>query len=121
MAETKLHADLEGIHAAYDALLWPTCSSRGLIAGDDYVGHTLEIGGVTVPHYYWSCMTIPFNICSRNPVLVVPAGFASNGVPVGMQIIGRRYDDVTPFRIGAALEQVRPWLDVPARRPMQDA
>ena len=56
---------------------------------------------MTVPHYYWSCMTIPFNICSRNPVLVVPAGFASNGVPVGMQIVGRRYDDVTPFRIGA--------------------
>ncbi len=58
-----------------------------------------------MPHYYWSCMTIPFNICSRNPVLVVPAGFASNGVPVGMQIVGRRYDDVTPFRIGAALER----------------
>jgi len=118
--ETKLHADLEAIHATYDAVLWPTCSSRGLVAGDDYVDHTLDIGGVTVPHYYWSCMTIPFNICSRNPVLVVPAGFASNGVPVGLQIVGRRYDDVTPFRIGAALEQVRPWLDVPERRPLQD-
>ena len=38
-----------------------------------------------------------------------------------MQIVGRRYDDVTPFRIGAALEQVRPWLDAPERRPLQDA
>jgi aspartyl-tRNA(Asn)/glutamyl-tRNA(Gln) amidotransferase subunit A len=120
IGETALHAALERIHATYDVLLWPTCSSRGLIAGDDYVGYGLDIGGVTVPHYYWSCMTIPFNICSRNPVLVVPAGFASNGVPVGMQIVGRRYDDVTPFRVGAALEEARPWLDHPERRPLQD-
>ena len=72
-----------------------------------------------MPHYYWSCMTIPFNICSRNPVLVGARRVRVNGVPVGMQIVGRRYDDVTPFRIGAALEQVRPWLDAPGRRPLQ--
>jgi Asp-tRNA(Asn)/Glu-tRNA(Gln) amidotransferase A subunit family amidase len=51
----------------------------------------------------------------------VPAGFATNGVPVGVQIVGRRYDDLTPFRVGAALERARPWLDVPERRPMQVA
>jgi aspartyl-tRNA(Asn)/glutamyl-tRNA(Gln) amidotransferase subunit A len=32
--EAALHADLERIHERYDAVLWPTCSSRGLIAGD---------------------------------------------------------------------------------------
>jgi len=105
--------------ATFDAVLLPVNASRGLIAGDGYVDHTLEIGGQTVPEYFWACMTIPFNICSRNPVLVVPAGFASNGVPVGMQIAGRRYDDLTPFRIGAALERARPWLDTAERRPMQ--
>ncbi len=119
VAESAMHADLERIHATYDVLVWPTNASRGLIAGDDYVGHGLQIGGVDTPLYLWACMTIPFNICSRNPVLAVPSGFASNGVPTGIQIVGRRYDDVTPFRAGAALEQVRPWLDAPARRPMQ--
>jgi aspartyl-tRNA(Asn)/glutamyl-tRNA(Gln) amidotransferase subunit A len=119
--ETALHAELEAVHATYDAVLMPVNAARGLVAGDDYVDHTLDIGGVTVPHYFWACMTIPFNICSRNPVLVVPAGFATNGVPVGMQIVGRRYDDLTPFRVGAALEDARPWLDVPDRRPMQVA
>ena len=74
-----------------------------------------------MPEYFWACRTIPFNICSRNPVLVRPAGFATNGVPSGLQIVGRRYDDVTPFRVGAALEQARPWLDAPALRPMQVA
>ena len=54
---------------------------------------------------------------SRCPVLAVPSGFADNGVPTGIQIVGRTYDDETVFRVGAALEQVRPWFDTPERRP----
>ena len=55
-------------------------------------------------------MTTPFNVFSACPVLAVPSGIApSNGVPTGIQIVGRTYDDVTAFRIGAALERVRPW------------
>ena len=38
-----------------------------------------------------------------------------------MQIVGRPYDDVGVFRAGAAFERLRPWLDVPERRPMQAA
>jgi aspartyl-tRNA(Asn)/glutamyl-tRNA(Gln) amidotransferase subunit A len=121
VGETALHAELEAVHADHDAVLCPVNAARGLIAGDDYVDHAPTIGGVEVPEYFWACLTIPFNICSRNPVLVAPAGFATNGVPVGLQIVGRRYDDVTTFRVGAALEQARPWLDAPARRPMQVA
>jgi Asp-tRNA(Asn)/Glu-tRNA(Gln) amidotransferase A subunit family amidase len=48
-----------------------------------------------------------FSAC---PVLSVPSGVApSNGVPTGVQIVARTYDDVTAFRIGAALERERPW------------
>jgi aspartyl-tRNA(Asn)/glutamyl-tRNA(Gln) amidotransferase subunit A len=42
-------------------------------------------------------------------VLAVPSGWASNEVPTGVQIVGRTYDDATVFRIGTALEVVRPW------------
>ncbi len=62
-------------------------------------------------------MTVPFNVCSRCPVMSVPSGRATNGVPTGMQIVGRTYDDVSVFRAAAAYERVRPWLDTPARRP----
>ena len=62
-------------------------------------------------------LTPVFNIMSRCPVLNVPSGFADNGVPTGLQIAGRTYDDVTAFRVGAALERERPWFDVDARRP----
>jgi len=47
----------------------------------------------------------------------VPSGFADNGVPTGIQVVGRTYDDVTAFRVGAALELLRPWLDRPERQP----
>jgi aspartyl-tRNA(Asn)/glutamyl-tRNA(Gln) amidotransferase subunit A len=50
-------------------------------------------------------------------VLAVPSGFADNGLPTGIQIVGRTYDDLTPFRIGAACESAKPWFDVPERRP----
>jgi amidase len=39
----------------------------------------------------------------------VPSGFSSDGVPTGLQLVGRTFDDVTPFRIGAALERAGLW------------
>jgi len=98
-------------------LICPTCGTRGLIAGDDYVGHGLEVGGVMLDHPLNAILTPVFNVLSRCPVLSVPSGFAANGVPTGIQIVGGTYDDLTPFRIGAACEQARPWLDSPQRRP----
>ena len=62
-------------------------------------------------------LTPVFNVMSRCPVLNVPSGFADNGVPTGVQIAGRTYDDETVFRVGAALERERPWLDADERAP----
>jgi aspartyl-tRNA(Asn)/glutamyl-tRNA(Gln) amidotransferase subunit A len=39
----------------------------------------------------------------------VPSGFASTRVPTGIQIVGRSYDDLSVFRVAAALERERPW------------
>jgi Asp-tRNA(Asn)/Glu-tRNA(Gln) amidotransferase A subunit family amidase len=113
--EAELLADLARLHQQYELLVVPTCASRGLIAGDDYVGHAPEIGGWTPEYYLAACMTPPFNICSRSPVLAVPSGFADNGLPTSVQLVARSYDDVTAFRAGAALERMRPWA---AKRPM---
>jgi Asp-tRNA(Asn)/Glu-tRNA(Gln) amidotransferase A subunit family amidase len=101
----------------YDAMVCPTVTSTGLVAGESYVGKGVVVDGVEVPRYFDTMMTVPFNVMSRCPVLAVPSGFAGNGVPTGVQIVGRSYDDETVFRVGAALERVQPWFDVPARRP----
>lgn len=50
-----------------------------------------------------STHTIPFNV-TGNPALSIPTGFAKNGLPVGMQIVGRPFDEPTVLRIGAAFE-----------------
>ena len=57
-------------------------------------------------------MTLPFNIASRCPVLTVPSGRSSDGVPTGLAVVGKTYDDVTAFRVAAAHEERLPWLDL---------
>lgn len=107
--EAELYAPVGALLDNYDVLLCPTVGTRGLLAGDDYVDRTLVVDGEDIGFYFNSFLTPVFNIMSRCPVLNVPSGFADNGVPTGLQIVGRTYDDVTPFRVGAALEAVRPW------------
>ena len=118
--EARIQAELSRVLNAYDILVCPTVATRGLVAGDDYADHGLEVGGVQVDRYFDSMMTPPFNIASRCPVLAVPSGFASNGIPTGIQIVARSYDDERVFRAAAAFERVRPWLDTAERRPTMD-
>jgi Asp-tRNA(Asn)/Glu-tRNA(Gln) amidotransferase A subunit family amidase len=115
--EGRLYPRLGALLERYDALICPTIGATGLTAGDDYVGHGLEVDGRELDDYFDSMLTPVFNVFSRCPVLNVPSGFAANGVPTGVQIAGRTYDDLTAFRVGAACERIRPWLDHPQRRP----
>jgi Asp-tRNA(Asn)/Glu-tRNA(Gln) amidotransferase A subunit family amidase len=112
--EAELYLPVGALLEQYDALICPTVCTTGLTAGDDYVGHGVTVDGVELDDYFLAAMTPVFNVLSRCPVLNVPSGFASNGVPTGVQIATRTYDDVTAFRVGAAAERVRPWAD---RRP----
>ena len=54
-------------------------------------------------------LTCPFNFIGQCPVISVPSGFTAAGLPTGLQIVGRRYDDATVLRLAAALERARPW------------
>ena len=38
-----------------------------------------------------------------------PSGFASSGIPTGIQIVGKTYDDVSVFRAAADYERAKPW------------
>ena len=85
-------------------------------AGDGYVGRGIEVGGDRAAVLLRLAIPTPvFNIMSRCPVLAVPSGFGDNGVPTGVQIVGRTYDDVTAFRVGAALERSGRGRSVPRR------
>lgn len=115
---TKVWDPIATVLEEHDALLCATLGMRGLVAGDEYADHGIEVGGRDLSFYFDGALTPVFNIASSCPVLNVPTGFADNGIPTGMQIVGRTYDDATTFAIGAALERERPWMDTPERRPM---
>lgn len=55
--------------------------------------------------------TLPFNM-SEQPALAINAGYTAAGLPIGLQIIGRRFDDAGVLALGAAWERMRP-----AQRP----
>jgi len=89
----------------YDLLLTPTLAvlpfEVGLIRPPDR-------GDDDLTWATWTPFTYPFNL-APNPAATVPAGFSEDGLPVGLQIVGRRLEDLTVLRAAAAFEQVRPW------------
>jgi Asp-tRNA(Asn)/Glu-tRNA(Gln) amidotransferase A subunit family amidase len=62
-----------------------------------------EVGGMTFVTF-----TFPFNL-SGHPAFSIPAGFDAEGLPVALQIVGRRHSDHVLFALCSALEQARPW------------
>ena len=100
----------------YDAFVCPTVAVPEVPA-DLPPWKDFEFAGAPVRADGSWVMTILFNMFSRCPVLAVPSGFTRTGMPSGIQIVGRSFDDVRVFRIGAALERVRPWLDWTRQRP----
>jgi aspartyl-tRNA(Asn)/glutamyl-tRNA(Gln) amidotransferase subunit A len=94
----------------YDLLLTPTIACPPFPVGLD---NPAQIAGRAVPSYGWIPFTYPFNM-TGHPAASVPCGFTGTGLPVGLQIIGRRRDDVAVLRAAAAFERARPWR---GRRP----
>jgi len=59
----------------------------------------------------WLAFTFPLNLTGQ-PAASIPAGFTKDGLPVGLQIIGRHLDDPMVLRASAAFEAARPWAEV---------
>ncbi len=100
---------------SHDAFITPTVSCPRIPA-TGWQQDTVEVNGKRVTDTQ-TAMTVLWNMFGHAPVLAVPSGMTDDGLPTGIQIIGRPFDDACVFRIGHALEERRPWLDVPERRP----
>ncbi len=58
----------------------------------------------------WAEFSYPFNM-AWNPAATVPCGFTREGLPVGLQIVGRRFDDLGVLQAAASFERALPWAD----------
>jgi len=114
-ARTRLFRAVQGLFETYDFLVSPTLSRTALAADFNGAGGVVEIDGEPMgpaqPH--WTGFVYPFNL-TGHPALTIPSGWAKDGLPTGFQIIGPRHGDSDILRLGALLEQARPWAD---RRP----
>src|SRR3989442_1345125 len=99
--------------AKSDPLLTPTIACPPFPVGLD---NPTEIAGKPVDAYAWIPFTYPFNMTGQ-PASSVPCGFTKDGLPIGLQIVGRRFDDATVLRASAAFERARPWAQ---HRPVLD-
>ena len=91
----------------YDLLLTPVLAVPPFPIGIYNPG---EINGQKVSGIAWMPFTYPFNITGQ-PAASVPCGFTEDGLPIGMQIVGRKYDEVTVLKASAAFEHAKPWAD----------
>jgi amidase len=109
MIRSAMYDKLEPILERCQVLLCPTLAVPSVPAEHDPLDDSFTINGKKVePQIGW-CMTFPFNMLCQLPVATVPCGFGKSGVPVGLQIVGRPFDDLAVFQAAAAFEQARPW------------
>jgi amidase/aspartyl-tRNA(Asn)/glutamyl-tRNA(Gln) amidotransferase subunit A len=105
---SEVYDAIQGALAEHDVLVSPTlaCMPVDNLTNGETRGPTSINGEAVDPLIGW-CMTFITNF-SGNPSISVPAGLA-NGLPVGMQIIGRRRADSDVLAAAAAFERLRPW------------
>ncbi len=109
MRERK-HAYIAAIHRwfeTWDLLLTPAVSVAAFPADRlipaDWPQHEWD-------WVRWAEFSYPFNL-SWNPAASVPCGFTDAGLPVGLQVVGRRFDDLGVLQAAAAFERIAPWAD----------
>jgi amidase len=108
----KIAERTEKIFDSYDVLLTPSILPRPPEVGVlDGIG-ALRASVVSMPMIGYAAM---WNI-TGNPAASVPVGFGPDGLPLGVQIVGRQHDEATLLALAAQLEQAQPWAD--ARPPL---
>ena len=104
-ARTAFNQQMQQTMERVDLLLTPTTPAAAHRFGEDMV----SVGGrmeesLTLP----SRLTRPFNACGV-PTITVPCGFTSAGLPVGLQLAGRLFEEATVLRVAHAYEQATEW------------
>jgi len=102
----RIAADFANAFAQVDALLTPTAPSAAFALG--------EISGDPVQMYLNDVFTVTANLAGL-PGVSVPAALDAQGLPLGLQVIGRAMDEETMFACAAALERAAGRLPRPER------
>ncbi len=105
-ARTDLARAMQSVMAGVDVVMLPTQEPAGKLQPES--AETL---------FTKTSFTTPFNT-GGNPALSICSGYAENGLPFSLQIVGKLFDDATVLRVGDAYERVTPWRQ---KRPQLQA
>jgi aspartyl-tRNA(Asn)/glutamyl-tRNA(Gln) amidotransferase subunit A len=109
LARTQLWRKVQGWFERCDVIVTPTLS-RTALPIEERLFEPIEIEGqkVDTVRKAWYPYTHPFNL-TGHPALTLPCGFHSDGLPMAIQLVGRRNEDARLLRVAALFERARPW------------
>ncbi|NVM28937.1 MAG: amidase [Candidatus Helarchaeota archaeon] len=91
----------------YDLLVTPTTAVPAFELG---IMTPRKIGKKASSPTAWVSFTYPFNMTGV-PAASIPCGWTKNGLPIGMQIVGKRWDELTVLQASKAFQDLAPWQD----------
>ena len=108
-ARTRVFRDVQRWFETCDIVATPTLSRTALPIGHDFFA-PIEIDGeiTDTVRNAWYPYTLPFNL-SGNPAVSLPCGFAADGLPVALQLVGPHLGDADLLHTAALFEMARPW------------
>lgn len=108
-ARTAMYRQIQSWFADTDIIATPTLTRTAIAIDHDFFA-PVEIDGrlTDTVRKSWYPYTHPFNL-SGNPAVTLPCGFAADGMPVGLQLVGRRGEDTLLLHAAALFERARPW------------
>ncbi|MBI2877912.1 MAG: Asp-tRNA(Asn)/Glu-tRNA(Gln) amidotransferase subunit GatA [Candidatus Tectomicrobia bacterium] len=109
-AQSLLRQEMQAVLQRADLLLMPTAAIPAPRIGEESVQIGPETVGVVQALIHLTC---PFNLTGL-PALTLPGGFTPSGLPIGLQIAGRPFEEATVLRLAHAYEIHTPWRQ---RRP----
>jgi aspartyl-tRNA(Asn)/glutamyl-tRNA(Gln) amidotransferase subunit A len=97
---TLIRRDFDRAFAEVDAVVAPTAPTPAFKLGEKTED--------PLAMYLNDVFTIPAPLAGI-PAISVPCGFSASGLPIGLQLIGRPFDEATLFRVAAAYEAATDW------------
>ena len=116
-ARGRLYRAIQDLLQRYDALVMPTTTRTALDVGFDAANDEVDVDGVKcgITRLGWNSALYPFNL-TGHPAITIPSGFATDGLPTALQIVGRWGAETDVMRLAAVQETARPWAQL--RPPM---
>jgi aspartyl-tRNA(Asn)/glutamyl-tRNA(Gln) amidotransferase subunit A len=104
-ARDTIRKECDAIFSAVDVMVTPALPVAAPAIGETHMqwGTESEALGSTLTRF-----TRPFNLAGL-PAISIPCGFTAAGLPIGMQIAGREFDESTVLRVAYAYEQASAW------------